>query len=182
MTGVPWYNTYNCKKLHGNYFEGFIRKSRTGRYNITSYFHSHEKEHQSYCDDDNSGGGCSLPSNSTTEALDFLGETIYFIGCWLKALEHNVLEICNMYFFNMKKIFQKTLVEITKTPVQRKNTNNYYMLLEVFGMWKKLGQKLPPLKKRRLRKKYGKEEDKIKRKLTEGNQYWNYWIFQIDWN
>ena len=23
MTGVPWYNTFVCKKLHGKVFEGF---------------------------------------------------------------------------------------------------------------------------------------------------------------
>ena len=46
----------------------------------------------------------------------------------------------------------------------------------------KLGQKLPPLKKRRLGKKSQKEEDEIKRKLTEANQFCNDWIFQIHWN
>ena len=46
---------------------------------------------------------------------------------------------------------------------------------------KKLGQKLP-LKKTRLRKKPQNEGYEIKRKLTEANQYWNYWIFQIHWN
>ena len=45
----------------------------------------------------------------------------------------------------------------------------------------KLGQKLPPLKKKKLSKK--KEgEDKIKRKLTEANQEWCDWKFQIHWN
>ena len=46
----------------------------------------------------------------------------------------------------------------------------------------KLGQKLPPLKKRRLSKKPQKEEDEINIKLTEANQYWNDWKFQIHWN
>ena len=35
-----------------------------------------------------------------------------------------------------------------------------------------LGQKLPPLRKRRLSKKPQKEEEKIKEKLIEANQYW----------
>ena len=35
MTCAPWYNTYICKKLHGNVFEGFIINARTDRYNIT---------------------------------------------------------------------------------------------------------------------------------------------------
>ena len=48
---------------------------------------------------------------------------------------------------------------------------------------KKLGQKLPPLKKSKLSKKsQKKEEDEIKRRLTEDNQYWSYWKFQIHWN
>ena len=40
------------------------------------------------------------------------------------------------------------------------------------GGWnvEKLGQKLPPLNKRKLSKKYQKGEDKIKRILTEANQ------------
>ena len=42
----------------------------------------------------------------------------------------------------------------------------------------KLGQKLLPLKKRKLTKKYQKEEDEIKRKLHEANKTCNYWRFQ----
>ena len=37
---------------------------------------AHEKEHQSSCDDGSIGGGCPLPLNLTTEALDLLGATI----------------------------------------------------------------------------------------------------------
>ena len=47
---------------------------------------------------------------------------------------------------------------------------------------KKLGQKLPPLKKSRLSKKSQKEEGEIKRKLTKDNQSWSCWKFQIHWN
>ena len=47
---------------------------------------------------------------------------------------------------------------------------------------KKLSQKLPPLTKSKLSEKTQKEENKIKRRLTEANQYWNYWKFQIYWN
>ena len=45
MTGGPWYNTSICKKLNGNVFEGFIRNSRTDRYNITCLIDAHEKFH-----------------------------------------------------------------------------------------------------------------------------------------
>ena len=44
MTGGTWYNTSICKKLHGNVFEGFIRNSRTDRYNVMCSIDAHEKE------------------------------------------------------------------------------------------------------------------------------------------
>ena len=53
----------------------------------------------------------------------------------------------------MKEIFQKIPVELPKNPFQKRNANDYYILLEVVGMWKKLGQNLPPLMKRKLSKK-----------------------------
>ena len=46
MTGGPWYNKYICKKLHENLFEGFIRNTRTDRYNIMCFIDSQKKEHQ----------------------------------------------------------------------------------------------------------------------------------------
>ena len=46
----------------------------------------------------------------------------------------------------------------------------------------KLGQKIQPLKKIRLRKKAQEKEDEIKRKLHKSNQDWNVWKFQIHWN
>ena len=57
---------------------------------------AYEKEHQSSsCDDGSISGGCPLPENSTTEALESFIATIDVIGCWLKALEHNFLKRCN---------------------------------------------------------------------------------------
>ena len=47
---------------------------------------------------------------------------------------------------------------------------------------KKLGRKLPPIQNRRLRNKYQKEDNEIKRRLIDANQYLNYWKFQIHWN
>ena len=61
MTGGPWYNTSICNKLDGKVFEGFIRNTRTNRYNIMCSIDAHEKSHQSSCDDGSSGGGFSLP-------------------------------------------------------------------------------------------------------------------------
>ena len=67
-------------------------------------------------------------------------------------------------------------------PVQMKKRKS--ILHVIGGGWyvDKLGQKLPLLKKRNLSKKCQKEEDKIKRRLTEANQEWNDWKFQIHWN
>ena len=84
MTGGTWYNTYICKKLHGNMFQGFIRNARTDRYNIMCYIYAHEKEHQSSWDDSISVGGRPIPSNSTIDALVLLSATIDFIECWIK--------------------------------------------------------------------------------------------------
>ena len=49
-------------------------------------------------------------------ALVSLIATIDFIGFWLQALEHNFLELCNMYCFDMKNMFQKVPVELPKPP------------------------------------------------------------------
>ena len=48
---------------------------------------SYEKNDTSEHDDGISGGGYPLPSNSTIEAFILLSVTIYFICCWLKALD-----------------------------------------------------------------------------------------------
>ena len=62
------------------------------------YIDANEREHQSSsCDDVIRGGVCPLPINSTTKSLESLGATMYFIGCWLKALEHNFLECYHLY-------------------------------------------------------------------------------------
>ena len=91
MTGVPWYNTSICKKLHGKVFERFIRNSRTDIYNIMCSIDAHEKEHQSSSDYVNIGGCFPLPTNSTAKALYLLGATIHFIDFWLKALKQNFI-------------------------------------------------------------------------------------------
>ena len=61
MTGCPWYNTYICKKLHGNVFEEFIRNARTDRYNIIWDIDSHEKMNSSEHDDGIRDGCYQLP-------------------------------------------------------------------------------------------------------------------------
>ena len=76
MTGGTWYDTYICKKLHGKVFERFNINARTDRYNIMYFIDSHEKWHQSSCDNVSSGEGCPLPSYSTTDVLYWLSATI----------------------------------------------------------------------------------------------------------
>ena len=67
----------------------------------------YEIEHQSSsCDYGSSGGGCPLPITSTTKALELLGATINFIGCWLKSLKHNLLEICHLCIRFLEKLFK----------------------------------------------------------------------------
>ena len=102
MTGGPWYNTYISKKINENIFETFIRNARTEIYNTMCSIDAPKKINPSEHDDESSGGGYPIPSNSTTEASDSLIATIYFIGCWLKSLKHNLIERCHMYTFALK--------------------------------------------------------------------------------
>ena len=69
--------------------------------------------HQSPSDDVSGGWGCPLPKNSITEALYILGATIDFIDCWLKSLEQNSIERCDLYSHNMDILFQKIPVKLT---------------------------------------------------------------------
>ena len=81
ITGSPWYNTYICEKIHGTVFENYIINARTDRYKIMCYIDAHEKEHPSIVDDGISGGGNTLPSDATIEALASLSLTFGFINC-----------------------------------------------------------------------------------------------------
>ena len=67
----------------------------------------HMKNNTLEHDDGSSGGGYTMPLNSTTSASISLSITIDFIGCWLQALEHNFLERCNMSFFLRRNYFRK---------------------------------------------------------------------------
>ena len=133
-TGGPWYNTYMCKKLNGQLFEGFIINSRTDRYNIMCSIDAYERENQSSsCDDGRSSVGFPLPTNSTTAALGLLVATIYFIGCWLKSLEHNFIERCHMYTHFMKELFQKIPVELPNQPIPKEKRKS--LLRAIGGGW-----------------------------------------------
>ena len=75
----------------------------------------------------------------------------------------------------MEELFQKINVKLPNQPSP--NEELISLLHAIRGGWcvKKLGQKLPPLKKRKLSKKTPKEDDGIKRRLTVANKYWNDW-------
>ena len=93
-----------------------------------------------------------------------------------------MLELCNIYVFNMNIFLGKSQLNFLNNPLQR---NHRKSLLHYIGCgWyvNKLGQKEPPLKKSILSKKSQKEEDEINRKLTKANQCFIYWKFQIHWN
>ena len=116
--------------------------------------YAYERENQSsICYDGSSGGGCPLPKNSTTSALELLGATIYFIGFGVISLEHNFLERCHLYTRFMKELFLKISVELPNKPSTKEKLKS--LLHAIGGGWyvQKLGQKLPPLNKRRLSKK-----------------------------
>ena len=116
MTSATWYNTSICKKLHGTVFEEFIRNARNDRYNLMCSIDAHEKQQPSSFDDGNGSGGNTLPSSSRTEALVSISAIIDLIYCWMQGLEYNLLERSNMYFENMKNIFQKIPVKLPKPP------------------------------------------------------------------
>ena len=83
---IPGITHLFVKKLHGTVFEEFIINARTDRYNIMCSIDANEKNYPLVHDDESSGGGFPLRSNSTTEALVSLSLTIDFIGCCLQAL------------------------------------------------------------------------------------------------
>ena len=89
LNKVPWYNTVICSKLHGTMFEYFIRNARTYIYNIMCYITANDKQHPTYVDDANSGGGRAIPKNATTAALKILYTTLKFIDCCLQHFYHS---------------------------------------------------------------------------------------------
>ena len=81
---------------------------------------AYERENKpSRCDDVSSGGGFALPKHSTKEALKSLSANRNCIGCWIKALEHNLLEHFHLYTPFMKELFQKIPVELPNKPSPR---------------------------------------------------------------
>ena len=69
-------------------------------------------------------------------------------------------------------MFHKISVELLNSSIPKGKLES--LLHAIGGGWyvHKLCQKLPQIKERKLRKKGQKEEDKIKRRITEANQEW----------
>ena len=82
----------------------------------------------------------------------------------------------------MDILFQKIPVKISNQPSPKEKRKS--LLHDIGGGWfvDKLGQKLLTLKNSILGKKSQKKEDTTKRRLTEANQMWNDWKFQIHWS
>ena len=97
------------------------------------YIDAHGKVHQSYIYDGSNGGVCPIPTSSTTESLELIGAIIDFIGCWLKSLEHNFIERCNLYTHNVDLLFQKTNVKSPNHPSMKKK--NKSLLHAIGGGW-----------------------------------------------
>ena len=93
----------------------------------------HEEQRPSSFYDGSSSGGNYLQSNSTTEALVSLGSTINFICFWLQGLEQNSLERSNMFFENMKNMFQKIPVELPKLLSHKGKSQS--LLHDIGGDW-----------------------------------------------
>ena len=164
----PWYNTYISKKLHGNLFEGFIRNSRTDRYNILYSIDAHEKEH-TYFFGWQQWWGLSTNIKFNNRSIGFSRWNHRFHRLLDKSFRTQFYIILSYVCFYMKKMFQKIPVELTKEPSPRKKRKSLLHAIGVGWYVKILGQKLPQLTKRRLIKKFQKEEDEIKRKLTKAN-------------
>ena len=79
----------------------------------------------------------------------------------------------------MEELLKKIPVKLPNKPSPKEKRK--LLLHAIGGGWHvdKLGQNLPPLKKL---SKTKEEENKIKRRLTEANQEWCDWKFQIHWN
>ena len=78
------------------------------------YITAHDKQQPTYIGDTISGGGRSIPKNSATAALESLGVTLNFIGCWLKPFHHNDQVRCKVYNEPMKKFFKQILTSKSK--------------------------------------------------------------------
>ena len=132
--------------------EKYITKARTDRYNIMCYIDAHKKKHPSSVDNDRSGGGNALPSNFTTDTLASICINFDFIDCWLKWFDHNYITQSNKYIENMQDCLKIIPVQLPKPLSHRGKWQ--YLLYSIGGdcYKKKINEKLPPLKKRKLRK------------------------------
>ena len=132
-------------------------------------------------DDGSSGGVYPIPLNSTTGALVSLSATINFIGCCLQALERNVLELCNMYFFYEKHVSENSSWTSWTTHSERKTP----IIITCCWRWlvyEQITREASTPKEIKLSKRAQEKEDEIKRKLHKDNQDWYYWKIQIHWN
>ena len=91
---------------------------------------AHDKQQPTYVDDSISDGGRSISKNATTSALQSLGATLNFIGCWLKHFQHNYQVILIMYHEAIIKLF-KQIPTIKSKPLSQKK--NQLILADIGG-------------------------------------------------
>ena len=130
VPGVTHVFVQNCME---QCFKIYIRNARTDRYSLMCSIDAHEKQQLSSANDGNSGGGNTLPSNSSTEALSSIGETIGFIYFWLKFVDRNYLSRSNMFIETMQYFFLKYQFSFLNHLVIIKNANSFFILLEMIG-------------------------------------------------
>ena len=117
------------------------------------YIDTHEKQNPSSFHYVISSGGNALPSNSTTEALVSLSETIDFIDFWVQFLEQNLLERSNMYFETMKNMFQKIPDELPNALINKEKRQSLFHAIGGDWYMNKFNEKILPLKKKETNKK-----------------------------
>ena len=88
-------------------FEDFIRNAIPERYNLIRFITAHDKQQPTHVNNANSGGGISIPNNTTTSALQSLGATFNFIDFCLKQFQHNYKVRLTMYHEDMIKLLYK---------------------------------------------------------------------------
>ena len=75
---------------------------------------AHDRYHPTINDDASSGGGITLPYNSTKYVSVSFGLTLNFIDIWLKLLKTNYLHQTRMYCEEMCEFFENIPVAITE--------------------------------------------------------------------
>ena len=75
---------YTFSKLHGSYFEDYVKTAIKDRYNLMCSIESHVRMNATGNYYASSDDGRSLPHESTVYSLVSLGLTLNFIDSWMQ--------------------------------------------------------------------------------------------------